>query len=351
MWRQCQGDERFILWEQTNEVISAGLLADGKTVFSAGNEKVVRRWDLESRREIAEMPHSEKVDDAASSPDGRWLATTTEKFSEKQPVLLWDLATRNVAAILTTNFWLRPRSIIFSPDSQWLAFGTYDDGGIRLWDVNARSEITNLPAFQPRTGPLAIVFSPDGHQLVYNENERGVIALWDTSSRSLIGRLTNQHDFVVALAFSRDSQTLASGGEDRTTTFWNLAEQQVRFTISNHPGAVSSVWRFLKTAGPWPSELPVVQAELFGSWMSKTTFAAVAPGGKLAAFGSSAGELLVWDLEAGQKRFSARPTTNELYLIAFSPDGQSGPGLLGDEWDTGFRGGRDSKDNPCSHPG
>src|SRR2546422_629026 len=149
LWKQCQGDERFILREQTNEVISAGLLADGKTVFAAGNEKVVRLWDLESQREIGLLPHAEKVVGAAASPDGRWLATTTEKFNEKQPVLLWDLATGKVAAILTTNFWLRPRSIVFSPDSQWLAFGTAYDG-IRLWDVNVRSEITNLPAFQPQ---------------------------------------------------------------------------------------------------------------------------------------------------------------------------------------------------------
>src|SRR5713101_4849445 len=116
LWRQCQGEERFIL---------------GKHVIGA-----------------------------VASPDGRWLATATRKAGECQPVLLWDLATQKIAATLTTNFWLRPGSITFSPDSKWLAFATVF-GGIRLWDVNARSELTNLPAISDASpGPLGVAFSP-----------------------------------------------------------------------------------------------------------------------------------------------------------------------------------------------
>jgi WD40 repeat protein len=436
LWKQCQGEERFILWEQTNAamavssagLISAGLSADGKTVFSACNEPVVRLFDLESRREVARLPHSERVVGAAASPDGRWLATTTEKSDEPQPVLLWSLATLKVEAIFATNFCLRPRSIIFSPDSQWLAFGTVFDG-IRLWDVKARSEITNLPAFQPRNGPLALAFSPDGRQLAYSENDLGVIALWDISSRSLVGHLTNHQDFVMALAFSPDGQTLASGGQDRTAKVWNLTDRQVRFTITNDSGGVislafspdgrtlavgasggngriirlvdvetglqtgalrghrllinslaftTSYGRTLISASadgtirvwdtvPRPKEklahlfardsistawldygpavclssdgrhlLTVYTNQTFSLWdtlrfeegeryplpSADTSCAAVAPGGKLAAFGSCAGELLLWDVEAGQKRFSARPTTNGVCRLAFSPDGR-----------------------------
>ena len=124
LWRQCQGEERFILGEHTDGATAVGMLADGKTVFSAGRDKFVRLWDLESRRQIGLLPHAEEVIGAAASPDGRWLATASSKDAEGQPVLLWDLATQKIAATLTTNFWLRPGSITFSPDSKWLAFAT-----------------------------------------------------------------------------------------------------------------------------------------------------------------------------------------------------------------------------------
>src|SRR5262245_54240596 len=37
-------------------------------------------------------------------------------------------------------------------------------------------------------------------------------------------------------------------------------------------GTVSKVWRFLLTAARWPLELPVVQAESFGWWISRQAF-------------------------------------------------------------------------------
>ena len=88
LWRQCQGEERFILGEHTNGATAVGLLADGKTVFSAGRDKMVRLWDLESRRQVGLLPHSEEVIGAAASPDGRWLATVTTRNNEGQPGVL-----------------------------------------------------------------------------------------------------------------------------------------------------------------------------------------------------------------------------------------------------------------------
>src|SRR5262249_15394742 len=155
----CQGEERFILGEHTNGATAVALLADGKTVFSAGRDRFVRLWDLEARRQIGLLPHAEEVIGAAASPDGRWLATATMKKGEGQTVLLWNLPRKKIAATLTTNFLLRPGSITFSPDNQWLAFATIF-GGVRIWDVKARSEVTNLSAINALPVPLGLAFSP-----------------------------------------------------------------------------------------------------------------------------------------------------------------------------------------------
>jgi eukaryotic-like serine/threonine-protein kinase len=205
LWRQCQGEERFILGEHTNGATAVGMLADGKTVFSAGKDKFVRLWDLESRREILRLPHAEAVIGATASTDGHYLATASMRGPESQPVLLWDLATQK-AATLATSFWLRAGSIAFSPDNKWLAFVSQLDG-LRLWDVNACSEVTNLPAAYLTEGPLGIAFSPDSRTFAYSENNSGAIVLWDIASRSVTNRLTGHQGHVTTLAFSRDGQT------------------------------------------------------------------------------------------------------------------------------------------------
>jgi WD40 repeat protein/serine/threonine protein kinase len=426
LWRQCQGEQRFILGEHTNGATAVGMLADGKTVFSAGGDKLVRLWDLESRREIGRLQHAEEVVGAALSHDSRWLATATAKYAESHPLLLWDLATPQLATTLTSNFWLRAGSITFSPDNKWLAFATHF-GGVRLWDVTTRSEITNLPSFNSSLARIGLAFSPDSRTLAYNENEHGAILLWDVASRS-VDRLAGHHDLVRSLAFSPDGQSLASGSQDRTARIWNLAEQRKVFGFTNDSGefgsiafspdgrilamsvggsagrvirledvqtgspitqlrghrksisslaftrdgqtllsasddgtirvwdvvppvkekaahlfaqnSISTEWRaygpalFLAPDGR--HLLAVYTNETFSVWdtlrlaegqrhrlpLTNTTTAAVAPGGRLAAFGSRDGKMMLWDVGTSQARFFARPDTNKIHRLVFSLDGR-----------------------------
>src|SRR6266571_808792 len=152
LWQQCQGDQLFILGYHSNGVSAVGFLPDGKTAYSAGRDKAVRLWDVESRQQIGLLAHDYPVTTAACSPDGRWLvtgtsrwlATSTKDLSWEGTLRLWDLATRREAAVPTNNFWFRPNSTMFSPDSQLLAFvGLYS--GVHLWSVSRRQEVTNLP--------------------------------------------------------------------------------------------------------------------------------------------------------------------------------------------------------------
>ena len=398
-------------------------MADGKRVFSAGKDKFVRLWDLESRRQVGLLPHSEEVIGAAASPDGRWLATVTTKNNESQPVLLWDLTTQKIAATLTNDFWLRPGSITFSPDNQWLAFATVF-GGVRLWDVQARREVTNLPSPYPSSASLGLAFSPDSRTLAYNENDRGAILLWDIASRSVVSRLAGHRSLVSALAFSPDGQTLASGSQDRTARLWNLIDRRERLQVTNHANWSGSlafspdgrtlamlgagrvirlvdvetgnqkaelrghlkdisclaftpdgqtllsasddgtlrVWDALPKAKEKPMHafardsistvltygpalclspdgrhlLVVYTNQTFSVWdtlrlaegerhplpLTNTFIAAVAPGGRLAAFGSWSGDVMLWDAATSQPRFFVQPLTNRIFRLVFSLDGR-----------------------------
>src|SRR6185503_18489153 len=75
-----------------------------------------------------------------------------------------------------------------------------------------------------------------------------------------------------------------------------------------------SVWDTLRLTEGERHPLPFAFTNL--------TMAALAQGGRLAAFGSRRGEVMLWDAETGQARFFARHSTNRVHLLAFSLDGR-----------------------------
>jgi len=76
-----------------------------------------------------------------------------------------------------------------------------------------------------------------------------------------------------------------------------------------------------QTFGVWDT-LRLAEGERHPLPFTNTTFAAVATGGRLAAFASLRGELMLWDMETDRARFSARPSTNHIHRLVFSADGR-----------------------------
>jgi WD40 repeat protein/serine/threonine protein kinase len=289
LWQQCQGEQLFILGHHSNGVTAVGVLPDGKIAYSAGKDKAVRLWNLESKEQIGLLPHDDAVAGAACSPDGRWLATATASDS-KGALRLWDLATRK-AVVLTTNIWLRP-SIAFSPDSNLLAFATYFQG-IRLWSLAPRQEITNLPAYFHFIDSLGLAFSPDRQTLAYNENEGGDIVLWDIRSRSVIRRLKGHSWYVSTLAFTPDAQTLASGSKDRSVKLWDCGAGREAVTFTNYTGPAGNL--------------------------------RISPDGTMLATvsSSSAQQVTLQELRTGREVLKLRGHQNVISDVGFSPDGRT----------------------------
>jgi len=427
LWKQCEGEELAILGVHSNGVTAVGFLPDGKTAFSAGNDHAVRLWDLETKKQIALLLHATKVAGVACSPDGRWLATSPPENND--PLLVWDLATRQATPVSLTNVWLRPNSLASSPDSKLLAFASYDSG-VRVWSLADRRVIAQLPAYHHWLGSLGLAFSPGGQTLAYTENEAGDIVLWNLSNQSVTRRLKGHTWYVTALAFTPDGQLLVSGSADRTIKLWDVAAGVERSTFTNYTvglgtweaaslrlsrdgkmlataaigggqrisiqevpsgreivrlrghqhlvtdGAFSADGRtFLSgsldgTVRLWdltaaeketdhrqfPSDcdefsggsspayslspdglhlLTIFTNRTFSVWelpaltesprlplpVSRAVCAALATGGRLAAFVATNGDVVFWRGGTGETNWFARPTTNQMSRAAFSPDG------------------------------
>jgi len=79
LWRQCQGEERFILGEHYQRRLGASACWRREDGLLRWPGQICSLWDLESRRQIGLLPHAEEVIGAAASSNGRWLATATMK--------------------------------------------------------------------------------------------------------------------------------------------------------------------------------------------------------------------------------------------------------------------------------
>jgi len=196
------------------------------------------------------------VETLAVSPSGRLIAAGTEG----EGVCLLDPQRPNAATWRAVEGTVR--ALGFSPNGKWLAAGR--KGGIDLWAVDgdavsARSaalslggETVTAVAFSGRH--LAVGSHADLGTRITDAFRRrdfsgtdlvpkGVLRIWriDELART-VRAVPADEQRVVALAFSRDGNVLASGGIDGTIRLWGVPEaaEPVR-ELLGHEGSVLSL--------------------------------------------------------------------------------------------------------------
>src|SRR5262249_41915830 len=100
---------------------------DGRWIATAGTDKNVRIWDVETDQQIAAFPHESSVVRAVFSPDGRRLLTMTIGRTAQ----IWDVETRQPVAALSGHE--RPlKSVAFAPDGRSVVTASSDKTA-RIW--------------------------------------------------------------------------------------------------------------------------------------------------------------------------------------------------------------------------
>jgi WD40 repeat protein len=184
-----------------------------------------------------------------SSADGKILLAGSQ--SDTTLIAGFDPNTKseNDIPVATQN---QPISAALSPNQSWLALG-YADGSLEIRNASTGESVQ--PPIQTEAGPItSLAFSSDSQTLasglclqVSEEGDntfctQNDIYIWDTGTGELLEKIPAEHtDSILSLAFSPDGSSLASGSKDKTIILTDLSsgEQKERFPSRQADSVIS----------------------------------------------------------------------------------------------------------------
>jgi len=344
---------------------------DGKTLAVTGKQAITL-WDAGSRKKIASLDgHTADVKTIKFSPNGELLVSG----SEDKSVRLWRVETRKQHKKIDLPG--RVRDVSFSPDGKRLAVAFIEDTRIHIIDVATGKieSVLAVPGAKKVDGSNAVAsvdFSPDGKYLVAAVGGRGwrkflgedaVIAIWDAKTMQLRARFVADRHNIYDLDISPDSKTIAAAcHRSKVVKLWKLEIPEVR---PADPKVVAKLIAQLddeafarreeadlqlRKIGPATAEAlqkavdatKSAEVRMRGTRILKS-FAlgpqkpikvlpgtgydvhsvAFSPDGKLLASGRQSarpGHLIIWDLSRASRRVTA-PNATGAWSVVFFPDG------------------------------
>jgi WD40 repeat protein/serine/threonine protein kinase len=303
LWDVKTGQAKAILQGHTDYVSCVAFSSDG-WLASASLDKTIRLWDGRTgEHKKTFLGHTQFVRCVAFSPDNLTLASC----SYDQTVRLWDLKSGQVRAILRGHTG-DISSVTFSPDGLSLV-STSLDNTVRLWDTRTGQTKATLTEHALIVNSAA--FSPDGHTLANGSDDR-TIRLWDLSPGQPKSLLQGHTEGITSVAFSADGLTLAtgSGGERDFREFhylsgevrlWDVKTGESRAILQGGTAGVMAV-----AFSPDGTTLATGSG---ADWDVKS-------------FRYRAGEVLLWDMKTGRVQATLQGHTAAVHSVAFSADGR-----------------------------
>jgi WD40 repeat protein len=282
-----RGHESTLTW--------VGYSGDGRRLASVSNDSVVKVWDAPAAEA---RPPAGTAEPLALSQDGRLVALRRGKEGAAT-LLVRDLETgEELLRLDQPNL----RTAEFSPDGCYLAAAVGLGKGpqttaLRVWNLRGGKEpvVRAVPSYYP-----SLAFSPDGQYLAYRRDvSPGAqfdmeIEVWEWSTGRHWRLRPPSPTVPVALAFSPDGRRLASSAATTANPFPDIL-----------------IWDWQR-------------GEVLATCPAKVTIGSLcfrADGRRLAGAEMAGSTAAVWDAETGEQLLTLRGHADNVWKVAFSPDG------------------------------
>jgi WD40 repeat protein len=260
-------------------ITAAALSPDGSTVWAAGKDRCLRRWDVASRKLLGpptQLPS--RVHAIAWGPHGKILTVGEDGLAQ-----LWSA---EMGTQLGQPLPEKAISAAWDPCGHYFVTGGRD-GAVHFWDANG------APSARPvlrQTGKVWIMtVSPDGSTSLTGEGKKA--RLWDASTGQTVGDPLPHRENVAAAVFSPDGSTILTASSDRTTRLWEARTGKA-------------------VGGPFPHKSPVVAL-------------AFRPDGRAYVTGGRDRTARVWSFPANSAVGQPLHQEAEVRTVSFSRDGRT----------------------------
>jgi WD40 repeat protein len=250
------------------------------------------------------LEHKEGIWQAAISPDGKTLATTSTKF-----LRLWDLSADKPKEKASLSIRGHSTALRFAPDGKTLFLGLFDRT-LRLLDVNGPRITERMQMKDWERHVWYVTYSRDGKTLAVGSDDMTVWLYDATAEKPKEKNVLRvaESGGVKELFFTPDGKRLILGTGFGAVRMWDVAAKEPKELATNKgesdtfllPMALSPDGKILAVARRKTVHLLDVTENGFAEWMKldKHTHAVRAvnfsPDGKLLATTGQDGKIMLW---------------------------------------------------------
>jgi hypothetical protein len=267
--------------------------------------------------------HERAVMTVALSADGRRALTAGSDKS----VVLWDVQTGQVKHRLEGHTsWVR--AVQFAPDGTH-ALSCGDDATIRMWDLAKGNLVSTWN--NPKGWVRCLAYLPDGKRCVAGGDDR-VVTLWDASKGQALRTYKGHTGFVLCLAVSKDGGRVLSGSMDFTARLWDVETGAELKKLEGHKGNVTGVAltpngrQALTTSADGTVRLWDLatgkEVRQFAGHQGTVWCVTVTPDGKQALTGGADRTLRLWDVASGRELRRLEGYQGSVVSVAFAAHGR-----------------------------
>jgi WD40 repeat protein len=188
--------------------------------FSPGGERlaIVHQrsmviWDLENSVSLATFGQQGWAESVSVSPDG-----TTIAFADNAKLSLWPMHPPGRSSEATSQLDNLAMCLAISPDSTFLASGSYDDKTVKIWHFDTGA---CLHTFEGHSSAVYCVAVSPNSSLIASGSTDLTIRIWRVTDRALVCTLGGHELEVTGVAFFPDGQRIASVSKN-VVRLWDI---------------------------------------------------------------------------------------------------------------------------------
>jgi WD40 repeat protein len=302
-------------------------------ILSGGSIAV---WDLASGQLVhTPVGHHSAVRDLALTADGKALFS-----AGNDAILAWDVDKRTVLRRVGSP-GLRADRLAMVPGGKKLVVGKYKQPP-EIWDLDSNQK---LKAFAGPADSYRLRLTPDGKYLAitarmaadFNRQDKDLVYLCDAQTGVVRGKVArekeNQYASMYALAFSADGKFLASGGSNEVVRITTVPDCQLVRTIDQSTTGLAfspdgkilavEIWSqaALFDVATGKEIMPRLGTKLNYSVGSEWPII-FSPDGRTLARSDFQGFIELWEMSTGLKRGRYEGHQGDVNALAFSADGK-----------------------------